>query len=100
MHRQALLASGNRASDPLCSATIMPDKDRKKKTLSIRVAPETAARLQRFIADYAGKPLFLQTSSFCEAAIIAHLDRTALLVEEPQTLNCIRGEMNGLLKQR
>lgn len=51
-----------------------------KVAVSFRLSPAGAKRIRRFLADYAGKPLFLKPSSFAEAALLREADRLELIL--------------------
>jgi hypothetical protein len=45
-----------------------------RTTLSARVRRDLLERMRVFVRDHAGKPLYLDTASFVEGAIEAHLE--------------------------
>jgi hypothetical protein len=53
----------------------MPSGRRPKKVpLYFRVSPEAAARVRQFLADYAGKPLFIKPGEWAEAVLLRAID--------------------------
>jgi hypothetical protein len=53
----------------------MPSGRRPKKVpLYFRVRPEAAERIRRFLADYAGKPLFIKPGEWAEAVLLRAVD--------------------------
>ena len=53
----------------------MPSGRRSRKVpLYFRVRPEAAERIRRFLADYAGKPLFIKPGEWAEAVLLRAID--------------------------
>ena len=62
-------------------------KPRGKTSIALRVPPDLANEVRTFVRDYAGSPLYLNMTTFCEAALREHLDR-------------LRAEVEGLSSRR
>lgn len=48
--------------------------------LTFRVSPDAAAKIKQFLADYAGKPLYLKSGNWAEAALLRDIQRLELVL--------------------
>jgi len=69
----------------------MPKRSDPKVAVSFRLTPAGARRIKRFLADYAGKPLFLKPSSFAEAALLREVQRLELVLSGALPLDRVAG---------
>jgi hypothetical protein len=48
--------------------------------MTFRLSPESAKRIKSFLADYAGKPLFLKPGPWAEEALLREVQRLELVL--------------------
>ena len=48
--------------------------------MTFRLSPEAAKRIKSFLADYAGKPLFLKPGPWAEEALLREVQRLELVL--------------------
>ena len=61
-----------------------PRRSNSRVTLSVRIDKALLERMRAFVRDNAGKPLYLSTGGFLEAALEAHLAATARKLDAPE----------------
>ena len=60
--------------------------------MTFRLSPSAAARIRAFLADYAGKPLYLKSSTFAEAALLREVERLELVASGALPPDRARGD--------
>lgn len=63
--------------------------------MTFRVTPESARRIRAFLADYAGKPLYLKPGPFVEAAIMREIQRLELAMSTGAPIERVTGHDPG-----
>jgi hypothetical protein len=53
-----------------------PSRRPRKVPIYFRVSPEAAARIKQFLADYAGKPLYLKPGEWAEEVLLRAIEAT------------------------
>lgn len=67
-------------------------KSRSRRVpITFRFTPEAARRIKSFLADYAGKPLYLKPGAFAEAAILRYIETLGLAMATGTPLDRMTG---------
>jgi len=72
--------------------TVMAKHSNARIPLTFRFSPWAAHRIKQFLADYAGKPLYLKSGAFAEAALIREIERLELALSTGAPLDRLTGD--------
>lgn len=79
----------------MAKVTDMAKSRARRVPITFRFTPEAARRIRSFLADYAGKPLYLKPGPFAEAAILREVERLELALATGAPLDRILGRDDG-----
>ena len=69
--------------NPLNMRDMPPPRRPRKVPIYFRVSPEAAARIKQFLADFAGKPLYLKPGEWAEEVLLRAVEATEVSAAPP-----------------